>query len=521
MDWPCGPLAVARLAAKQAITPELKETLEAWAKPQALEILQGSPVNCLIVPWAEGSAEDQGQQQSLEPLLRAAKERGISFVGTVAGKQDHGPIFSAGTQAGLAAFMVESLEGVPKDAPVILRTPRSGVPWESVTPTFCLTGNLWPRLGLDTVKEADEASAGPTGVPWVNSNGWLSLLARNLSRPKPRTILDPRRSNVSSDITRLSLDLVLYRISPGKTVWLDYDPPESSDLDHPAGYALAVADGCAYGSRWVISLDDHLRRGLTQKDPRAIGIWEKIVSTVGFFNGKGSWTSFRPRGFLAVVSDFRGDNESLATEILNLLARRHVQYKIIERSIWPRLRLDGLKAVLWVDSAEPDFVRKPQLRSFVEQGGLLIAPKPWWPVKSAPKSGGLLDHFQVYSFGNGSIAVPREGMTDPYEVAFDTHMLMSRRNDLVRIFNVTACNTLCTADLSGRKRLVQILNYASSGRQDLASIWVRTTNRTARYWSLGAAEPVTLRGVRSRGGWEFQLPFISTYAALEFDLRGA
>ena len=57
--------------------------------------------------------------------------------------------------------------------------------------------------------------AGPTGVPWVNSNAWFSLLAG--------------------------------RMAPGKTVWLDFDPPEESTLAHPANYPLAVADSEAYG----------------------------------------------------------------------------------------------------------------------------------------------------------------------------------------------------------------------------------------------------------------------------------
>jgi hypothetical protein len=488
MHWPCGPLPAAGLAAKKTLTAELKETLAAWADPKALDILQGSPVNCLVIPWAEGTSEDKNHQQVLEALIRAGRERKISLVGTITGKQDVGAAISSAMQAGLAALMVESLEGLPKDAPVILRTPRSGVPWESVTPVFCLTGNIWPRLGLDTVKNGDDANAGPTGVPWVNSNGWLAMLARQLS--------------------------------PGKNLWLECDPPESSDLDHPAGYALAVADCRAFGSRWVISLDDHLRRGLTQRDPRATGIWEKISSTLKFFQANETWSGFEPQGVLAVVSDFRGDNEFMATEVLNLLSRRQLQYKIVEKSAAPSVSLHSLKAVLWVDSVEPSAAVKSRFRGFVEQGGLLIAPKLWWPLKSSPTSGGILGHYRVYRIGRGSHAVPAEEMVDPYEISVDAHMLMSRRNDLVRVFNVSACNALLTTDAQSGKQLVQVLNYASAGRPDLASVWVRTASRSAKLWALGAAEPVTLRGVPSRVGWEYELPFIPTYAALEFEVRG-
>lgn len=488
MHWPCGPLPAARLAAKQAQSPDLKEALSAWADPKSLDMIQGSPVNCLVVSWAEGSATDKEHQQSLEPLLRAGRERGISFVGTIAGKQEVGAGIASGIQAGLTALMVETLEGLPKDAPAILRTPRAGVPWETVTPIFSLTDNLWPRLGLDTVKNGDDANAGPTGVPWVNSNGWLSQLAGQLSQ--------------------------------GKSLWLEYDPPESSDLDHPAGYALAVTDSQAYGSRWVISLDPHLRLGMIQKDPRATKVWDTIGSALKFFQSKEDWTRLRTEGVLAVVSDFRGDNEFMATEVLNLLARRLLQYKILEKSKITSASFRGLKGVLWVDNSEPDAAVKSRFRAFVEQGGLLITPKLWWPLRASPAPGGLLEHYRVYRVGRGSHAVPVQEMTDPYEISVDTHMLLSRRNDLVRVFNVTGCNTLLTNDAASGRRLVQVLNYASAGPPNLASVWVRNGSLSAKLWTLGATEPVTLQGVAARAGREYQLPSISTYAALEFEVRG-
>jgi hypothetical protein len=111
-------------------------------------------------------------------------------------------------------------------------------------------------------------------------------------------------------------------------------------------------------------------------------------------------------------------------------------------------------------------------------------------------------------------------MVDPYEISVDTHLLLSRRNDLVRVFNVSACNALLTANAQNGKQLVQVLNYASAGRPDLPSVWVRTASPSAKFRTLGAAEPLALQGVKSRVGWEYELPFIPTYGALEFEVRG-
>jgi hypothetical protein len=488
MRWPCGPLEEARLAAKQALTSKTKETLAAWADPQSLDLIQGTPVNCLVVPWAAGTAGDQEHQQRLGPLLRAGTASGISFVGTIGTSPERGPVIDAGLRAGLAAFMIESLEGLPKDAPAILRVPRGGIPWESATSIFIIRENLWPGLGMDNVKEDDTASGGPTGVPWVNSNGWLSLLAR--------------------------------RLAGGKRIWLEYDPPESSDLAHPADYAMAVADSRAYDSHWVISLDERLRVGLVQKDPRASSVWESITDSLTFFKEKGEWASYQPMGYLAVVSDFRGDNEFLSTEVLNLLSRRHVQYKIVESSKVASVSLTHLKAVLWIDDVAPDDAVRARLLAFVRDGGLLIAPANWGPSGLKLTRGGLLDRYEVRALGKGRIAVPREGFQDPYDVAVDAHLLLSRRNDWVRVFNAMAVNACCTSDAEGRKLLVQLLNYASADKDHAVSVWIRAASRTAHFWQLDSREPIPLRGGPSRGGAEYRLPSISAYSALEFDMQG-
>src|ERR1700733_11938610 len=92
MKWPCGPLELARRSkAKSPVpSPDAKnpeagagEMLDAWAQPAALDILNGTPVNCLIVEWAAGAAEDSAQQQALKPLIEAGHAKGLSFVGKV------------------------------------------------------------------------------------------------------------------------------------------------------------------------------------------------------------------------------------------------------------------------------------------------------------------------------------------------------------------------------------------------------------------------------------------------------
>jgi hypothetical protein len=365
-----------------------------------LELLKGTPINCLVVDWAYGGPEDSAQQQALKPLLEAGRRLGLSVVGKVAMKEGTGAAVAAARAAGISAIMLEDTAGQSFDLPAILQFPRDKVSWESASTIFSSTENIWPGLNLETMK-GDNAVAGPTGVPWVDSNGWFSLLARELA--------------------------------PGRTLLLDFDPPDTSTVLHPASYALAIADSRAYGSRWIISLDDKLRAALSKGNPQAKGVWDKVCEAVAFFESHRDWDTFKSQGVLAVISDFRGENASLSGEVLNLLNRRQVQFQIIERSRSLPAPAQGLKAILWLDKEAPSTEQHSQLLAFVRQGGLVIAATYLGPQEVKPTKKDPSIHYKMYNVGKGQIAVAEEGFQDPYQVAADTHLLVSRRNDLVRL----------------------------------------------------------------------------------------
>src|SRR5581483_12272436 len=138
-----------------------------------------------------------------------------------------------------------------------------------------------------------------------------------------------------------------------KILWLDYNPPVSSDLAHPANYILAVADARAYGAQWVISLDDKIRAALLKRNPETMCRWEDIAAAEAFFQAHKAWSVFAPHGVLAVVSDFRGDHAYLSEEVLNLFSRRYVQFRIFDKARAGSFPFEGLKAILWLDPDAP------------------------------------------------------------------------------------------------------------------------------------------------------------------------
>jgi hypothetical protein len=483
LKWPCGPLDWARRNKSKSAGAELKETLEAWAQPATLDLLKGTPINCLVVQWADGAPEDSAQQMALRPLLEAGRRRGMNFVGKVAAWEGEGAAVTSAREAGLSAVMLAEPSGPTFDLPVISQFPRDKVAWKSATRIFSSTDNEWPGLKLETMK-GDTAIAGPTGVPWVNSNAWFSLLSNELA--------------------------------PGKTLWLDFDPPDASNIAHPANYALAVADSQAYGSRWTISLDDDLRAGLLKGNPRATSVWSKTCETLTYFEDHREWEGFQSQGILAVISDFLGAKAFLGGEVLNLLNRRQVHFKVIERSRALSTLPPGLQAVLWLDNDAPRAEQLAKLLAFVRQGGLVIAAAYWGPSGVMPtKKDPSLD-YEMHKIGQGQFAVSKEGFQDPYQVALDAHLLVSRRNDLVRLYNPETTNCHSSFDPAQKRQLVQILNYSSSAAS-FVTLWVNTRARSARLWSPGARDSFSIPAVPAAPGTEFNLPTISVNCALEVE----
>jgi hypothetical protein len=294
-------------------------------------------------------------------------------------------------------------------------------------------------------------------------------------------------------------------------VWVSVEPPEKTII-RAEHYALAVADAEAYGGRWIITLDADTRKGLlaNNSDPREI--WQTIGKALRFFRQQEpKWQGLQPLARLGVLSDFEGDNEFMATEILNLGARRHLAYRIL---VPPRVDLKGLAGVLWVYQKAPEGEMLKTLRAFVSTGGLLILPASAAHLSDGlPPAGRTEFGYRLYTMGKGRLAVPSETWGDPYVVASDAQRLLTRRHDVSRLWNPGASNTLSL--VSGSRAVTQILNFTGRPAGHPMSAWIAWPAKTAKFLDLfGRTEslPVTSK----TGGAEVSLPPFTSYAAIEW-----
>lgn len=222
--------------------------------------------------------------------------------------------------------------------PVRVQAQRDG--YELAAPSgVSIAKGEWPGVRMG---RGSGAGAGPTGVPWVNSNGWAVRLAMALH--------------------------------PESAVWVDA-PPEANTFVTADSYLIAIADSASHGGRWIVSLDSALATSLAAGKAEAQKPWKRIVETAAFFAARKTWSTYTPVANIGVVSDFNGPNEFFSQELLNLLARAgaHARPVPIGGSF------QGLRAIIYPDAATPSGALRGQMDAFVKGGGLLMTSEKRQP----------------------------------------------------------------------------------------------------------------------------------------------
>ena len=473
-DW---PTVVESLMSKDVTArswPMRWPTDPRWLALAALDVLKESPIDCLIVPWSPAGPD-------LRPFLGEAGRRGMALVALLPASADPAAALAAGFDA------VTSSEAGQKRIPW---TTRSAMPYSSTAPVLAATDNVWPSVKANRVEGwaggagAAAFEAGPTGVPWVDSNGYFIQMARALA--------------------------------PEKGIWIVADAPDKINGSRAEAYALAVADAVVYSGRWVLALDDAFAAELITGAGSGPADWKHVVESLRLFAAHQEWSAYRPFGCVGIVSDFRGDNEFLSGETLNLISRRHVPFKVLEKS---KLRDDsfaGLKAIIYADGDLPDAALRKRFLAFTQAGGLLICPKSSASLASGPGVPDAHGRFAVTKLGSGRIAIATDDQIDPFLYVVDSHIMLGRRHDLVRIWNPGAANSYYAGSPDSRKGLLQIISYTRRPVADM-SVQLSMPWSSARFVTSGAADAAPLKPIKKSDAVEFNLPSFTVYCALELE----
>jgi len=397
---------------------------DAWTDPSSLDLLQGTAIDYLLI----------GKGEALEPVRTRAQQTGLHVT-----DPDTAP-------AGVAVVKGE-----------------------------------WPGVKMARGGGAAQARGGPTGVPWVDSNGWL-----------------------------IRLESALH---PESSIWVDAQPAENARIA-AGSYLVAIADSASHGGRWILSLDGQLAAGLHAQNPQALDTWKKMTAAAGFFAARKNWPGYAPLGVVGVVSDFAGQNEFFSRELLNLLDRAGQHYLILPKDAATDSSFASLRALIYIDADPPAPALRKQMLGFVETGGTLITGPKWGEVPGTPARAEEHPRYSWHALGKGRIALAHEDPDDPYLWANDSVVLVSHRYDLVRFWNGGATGSYYTMAPDRKQAVVHLLFYANRG-PDSASVRIAGRFRGMKAWTVDG--PLKAEMESQRDAVEVHLPQVSQYVALELE----
>ena len=369
-------------------------------------------------------------------------------------------------------------------APVVEQAKQAGLNVAEIASPpagVALLQGEWPGVAMGR-GGGGGASAGPTGVPWVDTNSW-------------KVRLEAARR-------------------PGADIWVDA-PPKGARI-FASSYRTAIADAAAVGGRWVISLDAQLAAGIADGATNAMATWKEIASAAAFFAARKQWPAYLPEAVVGVVSSFAGDDEFLGQELLNLIGRTNQQYAILLKTKLPDAAFRGLRAVIYADTQPPAAALRKQILDFVTAGGLLITG-PKWGVPPGVPARDEHPRYASRTLGKGRLAIAKQDPDDPYVLAQDSALLVSHRYELLRFWNGGAVGSYLTVAPDRKRAVAHLLFYADRG-PDKASVRVVGRYRKASLWTPDRQDPRPLEMEIQQDAVELHLPPVSQYAAAELEV---
>jgi hypothetical protein len=422
-----------------ASVPKPAEWLPArwpWADTQSLDLLAGSPVNCLLL-----------RQYPME-LIAAATGRGIV---TLAVLQPGGDALAEARKALAANVTGLMLDGDFPDAmaaavrqaaggaPVVELTARSRMPLGSTVPILGTWQGVWPGIA---VQEDGSHKAGPTGSTWIDTNtGFIRAV----------------------------------RAWGDAELWLGNQPPAGAIVTG-ARYLQAIADAAISGARWVLAFDSDFAARLHRRDADALSNWRRMNELLSYFESHPEWRGLQEYGKLAVVQD-PAKGGLLSGGILDMIAVKHTPVKPIPRE---RLSAEALSGATMAVNVDPDSLTPEQkeiLRNFTRSGNTLLTGPPGWKDETP---------------NPGRITLDKPELERLNEIWRDVNSMIGRRNLGVRLFNVSSMLSNVLASPDGKSVILHLVNYSDYPVENVTVHFLGDFTRATLLTPDGAAKPLSI-----------------------------
>jgi hypothetical protein len=406
-----------------------------WSDAQSLELLSGSPVNCLLL------------RQYPAELIAAAEARGLA---TLAVLQPGDTALEArkalashvtgllldGDFPDAAAAAVREAAG---SAPVVELSARSRMPLGSTAPILGTYQGVWPGIALE---QDGGHKAGPTGSAWIDTNtGFIRAVRAWGNTP----------------------------------LWLGNRPPAGTVVTG-ARYLQAIADAAISGAQWVVDFDSDFAARLQRRDAAALADWRRMSELLRYFESHPEWHGMQEYGKLAVVQD-PAKGGLLSGGILDMIAVKHTPVKPIPRE---RLSADALKGATMAVNVDPDSLTAEQreiLRNFTRSGNTLLTGPPGWKDESP---------------NPGRITLDKPELARLNDIWRDVNSMIGRRNLGVRLFNVSSMLSNVLASPDGKTVILHLVNYSDYPVEDVTVHFLGDFTRATLLAPDGTARPLRI-----------------------------
>jgi hypothetical protein len=243
-------------------------------EPKSLELLNGSPVSCLLVEKGNWT----------QPLIDAGHRRGIKMLAVI-------DTPSAPIPADADALVFEG------DPPVTFET--HGKPLltfgtrEQLRPAYGIAATaqaIWPGIRVD-----DKVLATPTTAPWIDTNlGFLRYISSQMH----------------------------------ETIWLaNRPPPDKTIFPHP--YQKALADAALAGAQWVISPTADFAKQLLAGDKATRQDWDDLMALAKFIESLPRVHSLDIYSHLG-VSVNRETGAYVSGGVLDMIGAQHIPFQVVK-----------------------------------------------------------------------------------------------------------------------------------------------------------------------------------------------
>jgi hypothetical protein len=440
--------------------PGASEVLLHWSSPTV------PPANTLgmrdlVISWNDGAL----------PLLNEAHKRGYRVY-----------VETQLEQAAVVAEKVGKLgaQGIVLNAPQAQRAAvDSTLPGlKSAYPKLRFTvlnpeGKL-PQMRGSMILKRDSVLevSSPTSQPWIDSN---------LSRIKIE-----RTANGEQTPLYASLRM----------------PSDASQQERrltATDYSLAVSEAGAFHADLILDLDEPLQKALNAKDPGAWKLWREVLNYADFYSRDETDHQLQAAANVGVIVN----DLDAADEVMNLMARHNIPFKVFEASDLMSKSLEDLEVIIVFAKADQESGQR--IADLATQGKtvVLVEAQGSYAWRNA-QSLRLNEHATSYAVGKGSVIELSEAVTDPETFSQDIRRLLGKERALISLWNGLTTIAAPYTENGREIKEIEFVNYAADPLP--VQVQVKGSFRSVEYESPERACCESLVPVEHNGFTEFVIP---------------